>query len=505
MLVLMDKDICAFSMNDANSARKLISKKLMNKIPELDKKVHEAAKSEALGNYVWDIVVKPSLGYSFARVHGYSYSLIACQCAYLATYYPRVYWNTACLRVDAGIEEDDSTRYDKIAKAVGNMTAHGISVRPISINHSGYMFEPDEENNAILYGMKSITGVGGEIINDIINNRPYKSFDDFLEKTNSNKTVTLALIKGGAFDEFEDRVALMERYLRQVSEPKKRLTLQNFAGLVERDLLPPELEDCRRLFVFNKALRANKKVGTYYVINYNYYDFYEEFFDVDLLEPLEGTTVIPQKTWQKLYTKGMEPAKRYIQEHQDELLRAFNDQLFQEQWDKYANGTISTWEMEALGYYYHDHELAAVNMRPLNVVSYNSLTEQPDVEYTFRRNGRDIPVFKTVRIAGTVIGKNNTKAQVNLLTRDSGVVTLKFNLDQYAAYNRRISDVVDGETKVVEQGLFAKGTILVVTGYRRGDMFRIKARKKPPSSAVYRVTNIVGSTITMTDKRYGEE
>ena len=51
------------------------------------------------------------------------------------------------------------------------------------------------------------------------------------------------------------------------------------------------------------------------------------------------------------------------------------------------------------------------------------------VEYTFRRNGRDIPIYKTQRIMGTVIGKNNTKATVNLLTVDSGVVTVKFNLD----------------------------------------------------------------------------
>lgn len=505
MLVLMDEDICAFSMNDANSARKLISKKLMNKIPELDKKVHEAAKSEALGNYVWDIVVKPSLGYSFARVHGYSYSLIACQCAYLATYYPRVYWNTACLRIDAGIEEDDSSNYTKVAKAIGNMISSGIKVLPIDINKSNYLFEPDEKNNAIYYGFKGLTGVGGEAIQEIIENRPYTSIEDFESRvSSSNKTMIIALIKSGAFDQFGERKELMEQYLRRMSEPKKRITLQNFKGLVDLSLLPQELAFQKRLFVFNKALKAKKKVKDYYVINYNYYDFYEKFFDLDLLEPYEGTTAIPQKTWQKLYTKGMEPAKKYFQEHQQELLDAYNNILFQEQWDKYAKGTYSTWEMDSLGYYYHSHELANINFAAYGVVPYSSLTSEPKVEYTFKRDGREIPIYELSRIAGTVIGKNNTKATVDILTVESGVVTVKFNLEYFAKYNRRISDIIDGENKVVESGWFSRGSILVLTGWRNGDIFRCRTRKKSPYPQLCKVTKINGQFIEMTDKRYGE-
>ena len=229
--------------------RKLISKKLMDKIPKLKEQVYNAAKSSALSNYVWDIIVKPSLGYSFARVHGYSYSLIACQCAYLATYFPRVYWNTACLRVDAGIGEEASTSYDKIAKAVGNMTAYGIKVKPVNINLSSYFFEPDETTNSILYGMKCLNGVGGEVIDSIIQKRPYTSLQDFIDKTNSNKTVTLSLIKAGAFDQFDDRKQIMEDYLRQMSSPKTKLTMQNFKSLMDNNLLPQDLEFQQRLFV----------------------------------------------------------------------------------------------------------------------------------------------------------------------------------------------------------------------------------------------------------------
>ena len=53
MLMLMDKDICGFSLADANAARKVVGKKQMSKIPALKEKVLTSASSPALGRYVW--------------------------------------------------------------------------------------------------------------------------------------------------------------------------------------------------------------------------------------------------------------------------------------------------------------------------------------------------------------------------------------------------------------------------------------------------------------------
>lgn len=404
----------------------------------------------------------------------------------------------------SGLDEDDSTNYVKTAAGVGDVISHGISVKPIDINRSSYLFEPDEATNSILYGMKALNGVGGEVIESIIQNRPYISLQDFIDKTKSNRTVTLSLIKAGAFDQFGDRTKILEGYVRQVSEPKSRLTMQNFKTLMDTNLLPPELDFQKRLFVFNKALRSNKKVDNFYIINYNYYDFYEEFFDIDELEPIYDTLGIDQKKWQKMYTKAMEPAKKYIQEHQQELLDALNDSLFREQWNKYAAGNESTWEMDSMGYYYHEHELANVHQSWYNIVEYDSLPEEPEVEYTFRRNGRDIPIYKTQRIMGTVIGKNNTKATVNLLTVDSGVVTVKFDLDYFAKYNRRISKNIGGVNKVMEHGYFQRGTLVVVNGFKRGGMFVSKKYKKTPSERLYKITEVhQDGTVCMTHLRYG--
>ncbi len=68
MSMLMDPNICGFSLAEANAARKIVGKKLMNKIPELREKVFNKAKSEALGKYIWDCGIGPQMGYSFSIV-----------------------------------------------------------------------------------------------------------------------------------------------------------------------------------------------------------------------------------------------------------------------------------------------------------------------------------------------------------------------------------------------------------------------------------------------------
>lgn len=68
MKMLMDKEICGFTLAEANGARKIVGKKLMNKIPELHQKVLDKAKSDALGRYVWKCGIGTQMGYSFSVV-----------------------------------------------------------------------------------------------------------------------------------------------------------------------------------------------------------------------------------------------------------------------------------------------------------------------------------------------------------------------------------------------------------------------------------------------------
>ena len=382
--------------------------------------------------------------------------MIGLQCAYLAVKYPSIYWNTGCLRVDSGLEEEASTNYGKIAKAVGKINNQGINFSLIDINKSEYMFEPDEENNRIIYGLKAVTGINGETIQKIVENRPYISLQDFLERTPLNKTAMISLIKAGAFDQFDERKNIMREYIWSVCEPKKRLTLQNFNALIEANLIPQEINFQKRVFVFNKALKAI-------------------------------TLVLEKK--------------------QGELLDKLNNSIFDTIWNKYAQGNYSSWEMDSLGMYYHKHELSGVDNKIYEIDSFKNLPTSPEVETTFKRKGAEIPIYKLHRIAGTVIAKDDMHSSISVLTVDSGVVTVKMNRDNYAMYNRRISEVQkDGTKKVIEQGWFSKGTLVVLQGIRRGDSFFLKNYKKSTYHQLYKITEIHSNgTVEMTNERVDNE
>lgn len=509
MTILMDKDICHFTLAEANQARKIVAKKQMDKIPELHQKILDQAASPKLGAYVYETAIKPQLGYSFSKIHSLAYSFIGLQTLYLATYFPSVYWNTACLRVDSGLDEEAASNYAKIAKAVGGIIHRSIELSLIDVNKSQYGFEPDEENNRIIYGMKALNGVGGEIIQEIIANRPYSGLEDFQEKVKCNKTVMISLIKSGAFDQFGERKDIMRQYIMSVCEPKKRITLQNFNGLIEHNMIPAELAFQKRLFVFNKALKNNCAIDGMYVLKAdNYYKFYEEFFDIDLLEPYGNKLAINQDVWKKkIYTKQMKPASDYLKAHQEELLEAYNKCLFQEQWDKYAAGNYSNWEMASLGMYYHPHELANADLKRYDIVDFGDLPKEPVVTNVFKRNGVEIPIFELNRIAGTVIAKDEPHSSFSLLTVNDGVVTVKVSRDYFARINRRISEIQeDGKKKVMENGWLQKSIMLVVQGIRRGDMFICKKYKKSKYHQVCKILSINerDGSIETTHLRYGE-
>lgn len=517
MTMLMDKDICNFTLAGANSARKVVGRKQMDKIPELKAKILKQAKSQALGQYVWSAGVGPQMGYAFSKIHSLAYSFIGFQTVFAAVNWNPIYWNTACLIVNsgalenAGADDEKQTDYAKLATAIGDIRSRGIKVSLIDINNSEYSFIPDVPNNEILFGMKALRGVNSATIDMIIGGRPYTSIKDFMLRCPLGKSAMISLIKGGAFDKLdepwakminhEERIPIMGYYLSQVCEPKKRITLQNFNGLMTRNLLPEELSFQKRVFVFNSFLKKNQKVGQYYVFNESCEKFYREFFSTEYLDVINGIVCILQKDWDKLYKNEMATARDWMKANQQETLTSLNKALFKETWDKYAKGTVSTWEMESLCFYYHDHELAKVNTDQYGVVDFFSLSRTPQVERTFSRNGMQIPLYKTEKIIGTVISKNDAKASIALLTT-TGVVTVKFTKEYYAMFKRQISKRNEkGAKKVIEAGWMTKGTMLLINGFRRDDMFVAKKYKHNKCHQLYKITAINGTEIEIQHER----
>ena len=538
-----------FDLTWADSLRKAIAKKNPAGYEKLQKEYFETVKKKGLSanlcNYVWNVLVATSKGYGFNASHTLAYSLIALQEMNLAFKYPTIFWNCACLISDSGgseneqvdeetmgdsiwnetyelssgdfefsidEEQDDdddeideptnlapatkkkakskTTDYDKIAKALGQIQAAGIKISPPNINLSDMTFRPIAEEDKIIYGIKGITRVGDDLIKDIIAGRPYSSLQDFMSRIKINKLQMVNLIKSGAFDDFRDRVEIMKEYILSVSDQKKRLTLQNMAMLIEKKLLPEKLAHEIKVFNFNKYLKKNKE-GADYIVDEIAFKFYEQHYDCDLLFLVDNVWHIEQKIWDKIYTKAMDPVRAHLKTNGVELLETLNNTLFQETYDKYAVGSLSKWEMDSICYYHHEHELANVKSHIYEFANFHAMPEEPIIDRTFpSKDGKTIPIYKTFRFAGTVLGKDKNKGLVTLLTT-TGVVSVRIFKAQFAEYDKQISRRnPDGTKTVIEKSWFTRGNKLILNGFRRGNNLVLKKYKNTPYSVVSLITQI---------------
>lgn len=526
MEVCLDPKIAHFSLSEANYARKIVAKKKIKEVPALKEKFVSQCPNRTLGEYVWETVMMPQMSYSFARPHSTAYSFVGIQTLYLATNFPEVFWNCACLIVNAGgadladnnLQDDlenKSVNYGKISTAIGKMKRANINVLPPDINKSKLTFAPIMESNSIVYGVKGIEKIGTQIVCDIINNRPYISIEDFLNKVKVNKTQMVSLIKSGAFDGLYDsksREQIMDYYIDLISDKKKRITLQNMQMLIQKNLIPEEFDFNIKLFNFNKYIKKKKK-DNYYQLDSIALVFYCNHFDESLLKDTvinQGNSyaLIEQSTWDNIYKKEMEVIKDWMKENQDMILDDLNLSIINENLEKYAEGNVSKWEMDSLSFYYHDHELQKLRYDLYGISDYFRLPNSPEISKTYiSKDGKEISIYNLVRIAGTVIDKDKDKNTVTLLTRE-GVVNIKVWRSQFSVWDRQISEKdSDGNKKVLEKSWFTKGTKLIITGIKREDNFIPKKYKNTEYPLFERIDKLddKGIILESTTERIMEE
>ena len=494
-------DVAGFTLGEANSARKIVGKKQMSKIPQLREQVYGNFDDVHVANYFWENAIAPQLGYAFSMNHSLPYSFVGIQSIYFVMNFNPIYWNTACLIVNSGATDEEaggSTDYGKIAKAIGDITNAGIKVSLANINKSSFGFAPDVENNRILFGLKGLLNVGDELVANIIANRPYSSPKDFLNKVKPSKQAMIALIKGGAFDDMEDRKFTMAWYIWESCDKKSRITLQNMGSLIKHGLLPEKTEEqimARRAYEFNRYLKAITKADKYaykdmYSLDERAISFLYEIECEDLTITDNVSHFIKVKDWDKVYQKYMDVFRNWIASDKESILNALNIEIFMEDWNKYAKGNISAWEMEVLCFYYHEHELQNINNDKYGFVDFYSLPEDPVIEKTFQKAGKEIHIFHLNRICGTCIAKNKTKSTVTILTT-TGVVNVKFRKEYFAMFDKQISERgADGVKHVVEKSWFNRGNMIVVTGIRSGDDFVSKKYASTGGHQLYKIDEI---------------
>lgn len=550
MQIVMHPKISNFTLKQANGLRKAIAKKKKDLIEEnknlFFQKGKEIGTRQIMLDYVWHYCIEPQLGYSFSRNHTMPYSVIALQEANLFHYYSPIYWLTACLTINAsaleeGETEEDgdyyneniddisddeildeeqenieessellnnlmtkpkkktsSTNYGKIAKSIGNLqSTTKITMELPDINKAEAEFAPDVENNAIMFGLKGITGINEELVKNIINQRSYQSMIDFYNKIQPTNAQMLSLIKAGCFDNLEkiNRTNIMNNYLMLLAKEKinikDKLTMTDFNKLAEADKVPEELKKVKQMYFFkqwlfmqpngtsidNILIKQEEEQGYKFFKKRCVNEYSANTRTITYIETDEGL-IVYKKPFETMYKKYMgRNLEGWL--NQPETIKFYNDflieQYIQDLWEKQCKGSISQWEMESLSYYYHNHELTNVNRTKYGIDNFNSLPEEPTIlGIKSSKQGKEYTDYKLSRIMGTVLDRNNTKHMVTLLTTD-GVVTVKFYDGLYNFYNKTIKQKVEKKGKItnsiVEKTWFARGNKLIINGIRRGDYF----------------------------------
>lgn len=300
-------------------------------------------------------------------------------------------------------------------------------------------------------------------------------------------------------------------YLWEVCDKKQRLTLQNMPSLIKYNLIPTDKEEFAlslRVYEFNRYLKAITKADNaaykeYFTLDTRAINFLNEIGHDELITTDNLAWFINQKAWDKVYQKYMDVFRNWIVANKDDILIQLNQQIFKEEWEKYATGSLSSWEMEVMCFYYHEHELAQLNRERYGFVNFSDLPEEPIVASTFHRNGKEIHVFQLFKICGTCIAKDKAKGIVTLLTPD-GVVPVKFRKEYFSMFDKQISEKnPDGTKHVVEKSWFNRGSMIVVQGIRSGDNFLPKKYASSTGEQLYKITDINSNgDIKLTHTRY---
>ncbi|MDD4555707.1 MAG: DNA polymerase III subunit alpha [Alphaproteobacteria bacterium] len=207
----ISQKLADYTQGEADTLRKIMGKKMMDKMPaQKDKFVNGAVKkgiAQEVAETIFEQMAKFA-SYGFNKSHAAAYSLISYQTAYLKAHYP-VEFMCAVMTLDI-------TNTDKLMFFKDEVKQMGIEVLTPNINKSRVEFSV--ENGNIRYALAAIKGVGEASMQAIVEERdrngPYKGMSDFIHRTDFkqiNRRQLEQLSKSGAFEELDkNRAKLYE-------------------------------------------------------------------------------------------------------------------------------------------------------------------------------------------------------------------------------------------------------------------------------------------------------
>ena len=534
MIILMDKEVCNFTLKEADKARKAVAKKNPQALAETEERLYtkgaECGRSKAFLDYLWNVQIEMSKSYAFALCHSHEYSTECLQELNMYYFYPKVYWNTAVITTQSQVADERensamSINYGKIAQSIYKARSNGINVQAPSINKSGLSFAPNEENDSILFGLGAISGINPQIAQQITANRPYTSFKDFFTKntyqgTLVTKSKLIQLIKAGCFDEFNpDRVAVMREYFELSANNINSLTTANMGQIksvgiyIPKAIIAPynfKKYVTSKQFLYGK--HPNFKSKNIYWLDNRALKYFNENCRDCLVEGTdywqeEDRTVVVDKSLEKLLKPSLDNLKSYI--NQPEFLDKFNEATIDRNMaESVGSYDVNRWSLETCSFYNNNHEYSHADANKYNITPFEELPEEPEfvVQSWGKRKWRQ---YSLSQILGVVLDKNDNHHMITILDFHNNVVNVKFDSNFYALMKAQLSETDEnGKKTVVDKSWLSRGQGLILTGYRFGEN-DFKLKNYSSSIFPYKIIKVDSinedGSLEITTERYGQE
>ncbi|MFY9178745.1 MAG: DNA polymerase III subunit alpha, partial [Venatoribacter sp.] len=280
--------LSGYTLGGADMLRRAMGKKKPEEMAKQRDTFREGAISQGvdgeLAMKIFDLVEKFA-GYGFNKSHSAAYAIVSYQTLWLKQHYPAAFM--------AAVMTSEMTNIDKIVVFVEECREMKLELILPDVNQSVIEFTVNDDN-AIVYGLGAVKGVGEGPIEAIIKAREeggaFTDLFDFCKRVGNkvNKRVLEALVRSGAFDRLEyqaSRSVLMASIEDAVKSAGQEAQNQA-AGMMD-------------LFGEIQAEEA---------VNANPYERYDDLRDWSLKERLQG-----EKDTLGLYVTG-HPFDEYEQE-----------------------------------------------------------------------------------------------------------------------------------------------------------------------------------------------
>jgi DNA polymerase-3 subunit alpha len=202
------RELALYTLGGADMLRRAMGKKKVEEMAKEREKFTAGAVAnqvdEPIANYIFDLMEKFA-GYGFNKSHSAAYALVAYQTAWLKTHYPAAFM--------AAVLSSDMDNTEKVVVLIEECRQMNLVILPPTINISNHRFTVNDDNH-IIYGLGAIKGVGQTAIEEMLKERAdrgrFTGLYDLCKRVDLrkfNRRVLEALIRAGAFDEFDSNRA----------------------------------------------------------------------------------------------------------------------------------------------------------------------------------------------------------------------------------------------------------------------------------------------------------